>query len=150
MKRILTTMTLMAISLVCFAPNNHFLALYSPEPIYKAFTESDKLQAIILTETGPDGKGLYNRNEPQAVGILQEWPIMVYECNRILGYDKYTLNDRMYPAKAIEMFYVYQDYYNPTHDFETMCRIWCGGPDGMSQPGTQSYYKLALNQLNTL
>lgn len=134
----------------CYAPSVKSLALIKPDPIRKHYTESDKLQAIIQTETGPDGKRLYNRNEPQAVGILQEWPILVYDCNRILGYNKYKLSDRMVPKKAIEMFYVYQNYYNPTLDFEAMARLWCAGPDGITQPSSLPYYKLALKQLYTL
>ena len=116
----------------------------------KVYSDTEKLNAIIAIETGNGGKGVYNRNEPLAVGVLQEWPCMVEECNRILGYNKFTLTDRLIPAKAIQMFWIYQNFYNPTHDFETMARSWCAGPSGMSLKGSISYYNLAINQLHII
>lgn len=150
MRKLFMTTILLGLFMVCYAPNLNSVALIHPEPIRKVYTDQQKLQAIAWVETGNGGIGAYNRNEPLAVGTLQEWPILVEECNRILGSVTYKLEDREDDALAVEMFWIYQDFYNPTHDFEKMARIWCGGPDGMDHAGTISYYNLALNQLNTL
>jgi len=151
MRKLFTTTILLGLFMVCYAPNAPVkMFIYTSEPITKVYTDADKLHAIAWVESGNDGVGAYNRNEPLAVGSLQEWPCMVTECNRILGYDKYTLEDRADDALAVEMFWIYQDFYNPTHDFETMARIWCAGPSGMSLKGSISYFNLAINHLHTI
>lgn len=118
-----------------------------PEAIYYTVTPQDMLQAMIWVESGNKGKDAYNPNEPQAAGKLQIWPIMVKEVNRILGYNKYTLQDRLDDKKAEEMFWVYQKYYNPDLDLDKMARIWCGGPDGHLQDCTLPYLNLVNKAL---
>jgi hypothetical protein len=89
-------------------------------------------------------------NEPQASGILQQYPIFVQDCNKIVGYEKYKLDDRMIPEKAIEMFWVYQKYYNPTLDIEKMARMQCAGPDGHHQNCSVNYWNLVKQELYKL
>jgi len=129
------------------APSNGVLNIIFPPVITRTYSPNDWLKAIIWVESGNDGAGAYNRNEPQAVGKLQEWPIMVKDVNRILGYDKYTLADRLDDKKSEEMFWVYQNHYNPRMDAEKMARIWCGGPDGHLQNCTLPYLRLVKNYL---
>jgi hypothetical protein len=112
----------------------------------REFSDSEKLEAIKMRET-TGGTNLCNPAEPNAVGILQIYPIMVKDVNRILGYEKYQMSDRQSEKMSIEMFWIYQNRYNPSHDFEKMCRIWSGGPKGMKKQSTIMYYQLALNNL---
>lgn len=130
---------------ILLAPDVRCAVLLLPSPINITQTY---LKAIILVETGEEGSSAINPNEPQAVGILQEWPIMVKDVNRILGKDVYTLEDRLDDNKAVEMFWIYQSYYNPTYDFEKMCKIWCGGPNGMNKASTEDYYQRVLGKIN--
>jgi hypothetical protein len=67
-------------------------------------------------------------NNPKArngnsVGLLQITPIYVAECNRILGEDKYTLRDREDSLKSIEMFNIYNSYYNENKDLEKAIKL---------------------------
>lgn len=147
----LTTILILMIGFqICSAPTDNSLLIFRDEPIKKYYSSQDHLQAIIFIESGNKGAGAYNRNEPLAVGLLCEWPVIVTDCNRILGYEKYSLNDRLIPRKAIEMFWIYQNHYNPTLDFEKMCRIWCAGPNGKEQDCSLPYFELAQKQLYTL
>lgn len=130
------------------APPVNSLPILRPEPIKRIFTLQERLNAIIWVESGNDGAGMYNRNEPLAKGILSQWPIFVRDVNKILGYEKYSLDDRLDSDKAIEMFFIYQRYYNPDLDFEKMCKIQCGGPDGYKWDCTIPYFELVKNYLN--
>ena len=146
MKKLLLFFILLTLNLSLFA-------VFKPKPvtlnkpIIGLFLPSEVLKAIIWVESGNDGKGAYNRDEPLAVGILQEFPVIVRDCNRILGYNKYKLEDRLNNVKAIEMFWIYQKHYNPEMNLEKMCRIWCGGPDGDHQKGTLFYLNLVKDRL---
>lgn len=46
-------------------------------------------------------------------GCLQITPIYLEDCNRILGENKYSLQDRFDRQKSLEMFEIYQSFYNP-------------------------------------
>lgn len=58
------------------------------------------------------------------IGILQIRPIIVEDCNRILGYERFTLTDRLDSLKSVEMFNIIQDHYNPQHDLHFALKIW--------------------------
>jgi hypothetical protein len=77
----------------------------------------------------------------KAVGILQIHPIMVEDVNRILGQDRYTLADRLDPAKSREMFRVYSDHYARCGDAEKVARNWNGGPRGHRKAATVAYWR---------
>ena len=148
MKKMLVILVLLLINLpLLFAPSGGFILMISPSPITYTYSPQDCLKAIVWVESGNDGSGAYNRNEPQAVGKLQEWPIMVKDVNRILGYNKYTLADRLDDKKSEEMFWIYQNHYNPEMDLDKMARIWCGGPDGHTQDCTLDYLSLVKTRL---
>ena len=104
------------------------------------------LQAILEVESF-DGKYTYNRHEPLAVGPLQQFPAYVRDVNRILGYPAFKLSDRKNKDKAIMMFWLYQQHYNPSLDPEKMIRIHCGGPDGWKEPCTLDYLELVKKAL---
>ena len=79
------------------------------------------------------------------VGLLQISKILVDDCNRIIGKEKYTYDDRYNPTKSIEMFKIYQKHYNPNNDFEHAIRLWNGGPH-YTIKSTDSYYKLVWDE----
>ena len=112
------------------------LQRYSPHQV---------LDAIIYVESR-EIPTAYNRDEPEAVGILQQFPVYVRDVNRISG-RKYKLSDRRNPIKAVEMFWIYQGYYNPSGDVEKMIRIHSGGPDGWKEDCTLDYLQLVKNRL---
>lgn len=81
------------------------------------------------------------------VGYLQISKGMVTACNRIVGYKKYTFNDRYDKDKSIEMFYLFQNKYNPTGDIEKGIRMWNGGT-GYTIKSTNGYYKKVMKKYN--
>lgn len=60
------------------------------------------------------------------VGYLQISPIMVREVNRLLGEERYTLNDRWDKNKSIEMFCIIMRRKNPTLNIRKACITWNG------------------------
>ena len=84
------------------------------------------------------------------IGILQIRPIMVYEINRILGYEKYKLKDRFDPIKSIEMFKIYTNHHTPDWDLELVARRWNGGFRGEHKTATINYYKQVEHILELL
>lgn len=88
-------------------------------------------------------------------GFLQISPILVKECNNILkekGETKrYTNNDRFNHQKSIEMFYLIQNKYNPSHNIEAAIRLWNGGPGWKKNPSrTNRYYQKVKKILEKL
>lgn len=82
----------------------------------------------------------------QAAGILQIRPIMVREVNRLVGYQKYTLEDRWDPTKSVGMFIDYQNAVNPDWCPELAAKKWNGGYYGERIPMTEIYWqKVKLN-----
>lgn len=143
MKKLLLLSLLLLVKFpVILAPEAGAVTIIVSNTIKCTYTPQDWLQAMIQVESGDKDSTAYNPNEPQAVGKLQIWPIMVREVNRILGYEKYTLNDRLDNKKSIEMFWVYQNHYNPEHNLDKMARIWCGGPTGHKKNCTLDYLQL--------
>jgi len=66
-----------------------------------------------------------------AVGILQIRPVMLREVNKIqarLGRkEMFILEDRYDSTKSVKMYYIVQNYYNPTGDSKLSARLWNGG-----------------------
>lgn len=147
MKKPLIIFLLLFIFFRCIAPVSNGIIISISEQIVYIGNPNDWLQAIMWVESGNDGKGEYSRNEPQAKGILQQYPIFVRDVNRIIGYEKYSLDDRLDNKKAEEMFWIYQHYYNPEMSFEKMCRIQSGGPNGYLQDCTIPYFNLVKKRL---
>lgn len=98
-----------------------------PEPVYQSamellraqhkgeLTEWDKLiLAISFTESrfNPDAVG-----KAGDTGHLQITPVYVEEINRLYGTD-YTIEDAFDIDKSIEMFYLMQQFKNPTGNLE--------------------------------
>lgn len=96
------------------------------------------LSAIIWYESTNGTKN--NGDGGLAIGPLQMHKIMVDEVNRIVKTNKYTYEDRNNLTKSIEMFIIYQGYYNPEFDVEKAARIWNGGPQGHTKACTACYW----------
>ena len=102
------------------------------------------IDAIIHVESRGDSMA-YNAKE-DAVGVLQIRPIMMREVNRLLGYNKYTLDDRWSKSKSIEMFNVIKQHTtNPTN--EILARNWNGGWNGYKKKSTLKYWNKVKTQL---
>lgn len=94
-----------------------------------------------------------------SVGIVQIRPVMVEEVNRICkmkGINKrFTLADRRNAEKSKDMFWIYQDFYNPElrwdaisdNDLEILARKWNGGPKGHVKSATKKYWNKVNKRL---
>ena len=112
--------------------------------------------SIVWVESKGDANA---KSKDGSVGIVQIKPIMVKEVNRICkiqGLDKkFTLADRNDPEKSAEMFWIYQEFYNPNlnrdslskEDMELMARKWNGGPDGHKKKSTKKYWRKVSKRL---
>ena len=76
----------------------------------------------------------------KAVGILQIHPVMVADCNRIVGEDRWTLDDRTDAVKSRAMFRTYSDHYSKDASDEVIARRWQGGPRGDRRKATEAYW----------
>lgn len=95
-------------------------------------------RALIEVESGGDPHAVGDGGK--AVGVLQIHPVMVRDVNRILGYDRWTLEDRWSAAESRAMFEVYLDHYGAT-SYEEAARKWNGGPRGPSKEATVPYWE---------
>lgn len=93
----------------------------------------------------PRAVGDYVKGVPQAVGILQIWPVMVQDVNRISG-KAYTLNDRYSPAKSREMARIYFRHYGKKWTVEQASRHWNSGPNKTA--GTDGYWEKVKKELS--
>jgi len=110
------------------------------------------VEAIIQVESRGDSTAKGDRG--WAVGVLQIWPIMVREVNRIQeknGNDvRYVYTDRYSVKKSIEMFHIWREYYHSDSDWETIARCWNGGPSGSSHHRTKCYWNKVKKELDLL
>ena len=89
---------------------------FSCPPATSQPTDWDILvSTLIQVESSGDTLAVGKTND---VGALQLTPIYVADVNRILGEERYTLEDRRSLKKTLEMFEVYQGHYNPEHDVD--------------------------------
>lgn len=82
------------------------------------------------------------------VGYLQISEILVRECNRIVGYKKYTYADRYDKQKSMDMFIDYQEHYNPDGNMERAIRLWNSGDlKCMTRKArTEGYYQRVMKK----
>lgn len=120
-----------------------FLTTSSVE-VVRSIPKNNLIEAIIYVESRGDVNA-YNAKE-NAVGCLQIRPIMLREVNRLLGYNKYQLVDRLNKVKSIEMFNVIKEHTtNPTN--EKLARNWNGGWNGYKKQSTLKYWHKVKKQL---
>jgi hypothetical protein len=108
------------------------------------------IQAIAMVESEcqphkVSRNGLY-------VGYLQISEILVRECNRIVGYKKYTYADRYDKQKSIDMFIDYQEHYNPDGNMERAIRLWNSGDlKCMTRKArTEGYYQRVMKRYTSI
>lgn len=102
------------------------------------------IHAIALVES--EGKPRQVSKNGLYVGYLQISEILVRECNRIVGYKKYTYADRYDKQKSIDMFIDYQEHYNPDGNMERAIRLWNSGDlKCMTRKSrTEGYYRRVM------
>ena len=110
----------------------------------------DKLiTAIGYVESGHNEK-VVSKNK-QYVGYLQISKGCVNECNKLLGYKKFTYNDRYDKNKSIEMFYIIQKHHNISNDPYLAMRIWSEGASAIrTKPKVTKYIKKVLKAYKML
>tara|TARA_R100000231_G_scaffold40377_1_gene35201 strand:- start:815 stop:1246 length:432 start_codon:yes stop_codon:yes gene_type:complete len=110
------------------------------------------VEALIQVESRGDSTAKGDRG--WAVGVLQIWPIMVREVNRIQEKNgsnvRYGYNDRYSVKKSIEMFHIWREYYHSDSNWETIARCWNGGPSGSSHHRTKCYWNKVRRELDLL
>ena len=108
------------------------------------------LSAIIHVESS-NNDSAYNSYE-DAVGCLQIRKTMVNDVNRILRRQKsdlrFTYDDRWLRNRSIKMFSIYCEHYGLT-TAEEIARCWNGGPRGMQNEMTATYWKKVKNKLDS-
>ncbi len=108
----------------------------------------DIINAIIEVESNGNTNA-YNPKE-DAVGVLQIRKCMVDDVNRILVRKgsslRYNYNDRWDKMLSIEMFDIFCSHYG-LNTAEEMARCWNGGPRGINNPYTLSYWNKVENIL---
>lgn len=87
---------------------------------WERFTE-----AVIWVESKGDPYCVGDKGK--AVGVLQEWEICIDEANRLLGYNRFSYEDRYDRERSIEVWNTIQRYKNPERDFKKACQIWNPG-----------------------
>jgi hypothetical protein len=134
------------------------LALIAMSPLNKGLVMKDVLYSSIVWV---ESKGNTNaKSRDGSVGIIQIKPVMVKEVNRICKIKRidkrFTLADRKDPSKSSEMFWIYQEFYNPDinrdslskKDMEIMARKWNGGPEGHRKKATNKYWRKVSKRVN--
>lgn len=117
-------------------------------PREKVVSEIDRLwTAVCLIESGgrADPPLTEISRREQSVGIAQIRPICLRDCNRIVGYERWTLEDRRDPVKSREMFDTYMGHYGKGCSLFDLACIWNGGPKGPSKPAAQAYARKVLS-----
>lgn len=84
----------------------------------------------------------------EAAGMFQIRPVMVREVNRLVGYEKYSIDDRYSISSSIDMFVDYNNIVNPEWDYERAARLWNGGITGMKKRSTDVYWSNFLSYLS--
>lgn len=100
------------------------------------------IPALIQVESGGEYRAVGDHGK--AVGVLQIWPVMVQDVNRIAG-TRYTLSDRLNPAKSVEMARIYFRHYGKSWAIEQAARHWNSGPG--STAGTDKYWNKVRKEL---
>lgn len=96
------------------------------------------LVALGTVESGSNPEAVGTNGD---VGILQITPVMVEDCNRIVGEERWTLDDRYDIVQSYEMAETFFDHYCSGMTTEQMARCWNGGPNGHLKEETKIYWE---------
>jgi len=105
-----------------------------------------------IEQVESEGRANIVSRDGRYVGCLQIAPILVRQCNIILGYNKFTLKDRYSKEKSHEMFIVFQEHFNPEGDMERAIRLWNSGDLKCMQrkARTEGYYQRVMRKYNQM
>lgn len=78
---------------------------------------------LIMIESGGNPNAIGDNG--RAVGILQIHPIMVEECNRIAGEERWTLDDRWSPTESVRMCSLFLSHRKSLRPNSTMIELGC-------------------------
>lgn len=120
----LTTLTVLAYASLCGTNGDRYAKL---------------LPAVEFVESGGDASAIGDGGK--AVGLLQIHPVMVDDCNRIVGERRWTLADRLDADKSRAMFRTYSDHYSRKGSDEVVARRWNMGPRGDTKPASRKYWE---------
>lgn len=95
------------------------------------------LDAIALVESNNRANAVGDGGS--AVGAYQIRPIFLRDINRILGWEKYELDDRWDRQKSRAMARVYLDHYGRGRTLIEMARQYNGGPRGHLKEATKPF-----------
>ena len=123
-------------------------SIVAPPSVALASPPQRLLDAIIQVESGGNASAVGDRGN--AIGILQIWPVMVKDVNRIVGGNRYTLRDRLSRSKSCQMFDIYTNHYSKGESDEVISRRWNGGPSGDRKAATLKYWAKAQKELDKL
>lgn len=115
------TFLIAALMLVSFSAGFYSRSAIVPNDPWENLDWDLFTEALIHTES--KGKTDAIGDSGKAVGVLQIWPIMVREANRLAG-TNYTYDDRYDKQKSIEIFNIVQAHYNPDHDPLKALKVW--------------------------
>ena len=119
-----------------------FLCLCSSMDAQKA--NDSEWNDLIWSIAQHESKQNPNARNGQYLGILQISPVLVSECNKIVGYRKFSNADRANREKSIEMFNTIQGRYNPQRDMNLAVRLWAVGLSALKNPsaGQRAYREI--------
>lgn len=116
------------------------------------------LAAMILVESGGDATAVGDGGD--SIGILQISRRAVIDINRIVGKNRYTLDDRYQVSKSLDMAKAYLSYYGRAYENHTgkkateevLARIWNGGYSGtINNPQrTDEYWNKVRRKIDEL
>jgi hypothetical protein len=95
------------------------------------------LDAIVLVESNNQSNAVGDGGS--AVGAYQIRPIFLHDVNRICGCERYTLADRLDPAKSRQMARIFLNHYGKEKTLLEMARQFNGGPRGHMKDATLAY-----------
>ena len=114
-------------------------------PCFGEEVVSDRLlDALAVVESNNDCNAVGDKEN--AVGILQIWPIMVKDVNRISG-KSYTLKDRYSKQKSYEMCRIFLNNYCKNMSDYNKSRCWNGGATGYKKKSTIKYGQKVMAQM---
>lgn len=108
----------------------------------------DLIAAIIHVESSGDDNAVGDGGK--AVGAFQIWPVMLKDCNRIVGEERWTNEDRTDRAKSRAMFLAYSRHYAKHHadwSNEGIARRWNSGPKGHTKQVSEKYWAKVKKQM---
>jgi hypothetical protein len=112
---------LLIFSVPAFAPGSGEAVIFRDEAIYF----DRMLYSFQAVESNFDTKVI---NSLGYGGILQIGQEMINEANRICKLTgnpaEFTLIDRLDSTKSVQIWYIVQNYWNPSYDLMRACKVW--------------------------